>query len=356
MTQSEQLLSAFSQMYFFEEMVQDNLQFIDNNGCTQELADLILNMGDTVIAIQIKERLETARTNDTSVEMKWFESKMSKAKKQVKTTVEFIRNGNIPAFRNKRDVAIPVDHNAEIIPLAVFVNESITQYPHILEKHSEDGLTVNCMSMKDFQIMCSTLVSPAEMIDYLKYRCNFFETNGPVNILVCEPSETDLIISRPADNETLIHHFLLEKYGSGKIHINNAVFDQFRWFLQQTAERSTIGRDTEGTYTILLFLAHLHRNEIVAFWERMILARDKAKNEEYGVVGSLRDSSSYAVFFVSAPPNRAMSMEYLLEKAREKCDPVKLMQVYVWWEDDTNYRIDYMFWDNSLPQQREAEQ
>ena len=105
-------------------------------------------------------------------------------------------------------------------------------------------------------------------------------------------------------------------------------FELFRWFVQQTAIRSTAGRDDPATYAILLFLAHFHRDEIRAFWDRLILARDKAQCHDYDIAGSLRRENEYAIFFVAAPPMQALPMEYLLEKARKKCDPKVLLQVY----------------------------
>ena len=346
MTESERLLSAFSQVYFFEELVQDNLQYTDQNGNTKELADLILNLGNYVVAIQIKERSEADRTRDSAIEQKWFDDRMRTAKRQIKNTVDYIRQGALPAFKNKRGVNITVRSDAEIIPLVVFMNESITDYPHILEKHTDEGMTVNCMSLPDFQIMCSELVSPAEMIDYLEYRHSFYEKNGPVNYLFYKASETDMIISHPTKNEALIHQFLAEKYGVEEVRKGNTLFDHFRWFIQQTAERSTVGRDHEATFTILLFFAHFRRNEIRAFWDRLVLAKDKAQVGEYDIVGSIR-RNDYVVFFVASAPNQVFSMDYLLEKARQKCNPTKLMQVYVWWEDAENYHIDYLYW--SLP-------
>lgn len=345
MTASEQLLSAFSQMYFFEELVQDNLQFSDQKGNSIELADLILNLGDVVVAIQVKERTELSQTNDIATEMKWFSNKMHLAKKQVKNTVEVIKNGGLPAFRNKRGVEKSIDAEAEIIPLVVFVNNAIVEYPHVLGKHSEDGLTVNCMSLHDFQEMCNKLISPAEIVDYLNYRCSFYESNGSVNLLITDVSETDLLITRPTANEALISQFLLEKYGMDELKRGTEQFELFRWFVQQTAIRSTAGRDDPATYAILLFLAHFHRDEIRAFWDRLILARDKAQCHDYDIAGSLRRENEYAIFFVAAPPMQALPMEYLLEKARKKCEPKVLLQVYVWWEDEENYRIDYMLWD-----------
>ena len=121
----------------------------------------------------------------------------------------------------------------------------------------------------------------------------------------------------------------------------------FRWFLQQTAIRSIVGRDSNATYTILLFLAHLRRNEIRAFWERLVLARDQSREGNNGLVGSLRCDDKYVIFFVASQSNKALKMDYLLQQARKKCDPHRMMQVYVWWEDDVNYRIDYLFWDRT---------
>ncbi len=353
MTESEKILSAFSQMYFFEEIVQDNLQFVSHDGSTQELADLLLNMGDSIIAIQIKERSDSARTTDSIIEKKWFDKKMSLAKKQIKTTMSFIKEGKIPAFQNKRGITKIIRADAEIIPLVIFLNESITEYPHILERHSETGLTVNCMSFADFQVMCSELISPAEMIDYLKYRCGFYEANGPVNVIIREFSENDMLIIRPAANETLLHLFLIEKYGIDELKQGNEQFELFRWFVRQTAERSIVGRDNFATYSILLFLMHFRRNEIKEFMKRLILARDKAKAGNYGIAGSLRRGDSYAIFFVSSPPHQSLSMEYLSKLARRKCNPQKLLQVYAWWEDNENYRIDYILQD---PTQQDAEQ
>lgn len=43
--------------------------------------------------------------------------------------------------------------DAEIVPLVVFENVSISEYEHLLRSHTADGLSVNCMSIDDFQLM-----------------------------------------------------------------------------------------------------------------------------------------------------------------------------------------------------------
>ena len=54
--EAEKVLSAFAQMYFFRELVQDRLQFIEEGSTEKEVADLLLNLGDIVIAVQLKAR------------------------------------------------------------------------------------------------------------------------------------------------------------------------------------------------------------------------------------------------------------------------------------------------------------
>lgn len=205
MTLSESILSAFSQMYFFEEFVQDNLLFTNQNGCEEELADLLLNLGDVVIVIQIKEREEANRTTDIIKEKNWFNNKMRLAKKQTKNTIRVIKEGDLPLFPNKRGIGKAVRVDAEIVPLVVFMNDSIRDYPHILEKHSEDGLTINCMSISDFQTMCKELISPAEIIDYLKYRCAF-------NSKYCNKGYTLVFNSL-----SLVKELVKERFGKGRL-------------------------------------------------------------------------------------------------------------------------------------------
>lgn len=335
MNESEKLLSKISKIYFFEEFVQDNLQFSENNGDSKELADLILNLEDVVIAIQMKERSDGAITMSELEEKKWFDNKTREAKKQIKTTIDFIKHGKIPAFLNKRGIEIKIRKDAEIIPLIIFKNESITDYPRMLKKHSETGLDVNCMSLKDFDAMCSTLISPGEIIDYLKYRGLFYEKYGHVINATSSP-----------EFEAALYAYLINRYG--KIDSQEDFMQEaFREFVRQTAKRSIVGRDTKDTYDIILFLAHFNRVKIKAFFERVNLAKEKAKRREYGIVGSLRDDEceKFVVSFESSQSGLPYPCEDLLKKcAEKKCKFRQLLQVVVWWENTEKYRIDYVLW------------
>ena len=58
MTNSEKLLSSFSENYFYKELVYVDLKFTPTGGTEIELADLIINLEDIILAIQLKERNE----------------------------------------------------------------------------------------------------------------------------------------------------------------------------------------------------------------------------------------------------------------------------------------------------------
>ena len=56
MTNSEKLLSSFLGNYFYKELVYADLKFTPIGGTEIELADLIINIEDIILAIQLKER------------------------------------------------------------------------------------------------------------------------------------------------------------------------------------------------------------------------------------------------------------------------------------------------------------
>ena len=66
MTNSEKLLSSFSEDFFYEELVYADLKFVPEGGTEIELADLIINLEDVILAIQLKERNERVLSKQAS--------------------------------------------------------------------------------------------------------------------------------------------------------------------------------------------------------------------------------------------------------------------------------------------------
>ena len=66
MTNSEKLLSYFSEDFFYKELVYADLKFDPEGGTEIELADLIINLEDVILAIQLKERNERVLSKQAS--------------------------------------------------------------------------------------------------------------------------------------------------------------------------------------------------------------------------------------------------------------------------------------------------
>ena len=66
MTNSEKLLSSFSEDFFYKELVYADLKFVPEGGTEIELADLIINLEDVMLAIQLKERNERVLSKQAS--------------------------------------------------------------------------------------------------------------------------------------------------------------------------------------------------------------------------------------------------------------------------------------------------
>lgn len=141
MTNSEKLLSSFSEDFFYKEIVYTDLKFVPEGVTEIELADLIINLENVILAIQLKERNERDRTQDKNIEEKWLKKKCKKAKEQIKDTILFINSEKV-SFVNARGKETKINPNAEIVPLVVFENVSISEYEHLLRSHTADGLSV----------------------------------------------------------------------------------------------------------------------------------------------------------------------------------------------------------------------
>ena len=345
MNKSEQLLSAFSEDYFFKDLVIDDLCFTPEGASVVEVADLLINLGDTIIAIQLKARNDKDQTGDTLAENKWLQKKCKIAKGQVKDTLQFISSGTLPTFRNKRGQLILLQADAEVIPLVVFENNQIEDYPHLLRKHSASGMNINCMSFSDFCEMCRILVTPMEIVEYLEYRKAIYEEHGDVDIMILNGINDEMVLTKPQEKESLVHQFLAEKYGMKNSAKQNPSIQYFRNFLHLFPDRTVNSSIQGGSYDIMLFLAHFHRYEITEFWDLFEHTKSEAKQGAMGVRHSLRsDIGEYVIMLMS---NGLVPVEMMLPSIRRVVEPKQVLEIEIHWFDETAFGIDFLFWDNT---------
>ena len=226
----------------------------------------------------------------------------------------------------------------------VFENDSISEYEHLLRNHTNDGLAVNCMSIYDFKLMCKQLLSPIEIIEYLKWREVFYKNNGPINLLITE-TNNGFALSKPQKNEKLVQQYLYEKYGENAIYEDRLYYELFRQYVLVLYEHKEIESEINGCYEVIKFLAHLFRDEIKCFVERTEKALLIAKTKKFNLVGTLRNvQKEYAIVFTATEQGEQIPSEELLPVVFEKQKVHTLLQVITYWVNDNEYRIDFVLW------------
>lgn len=345
MNKSEQLLSAFSQDYFFKDLVFDNLKFTPDESTEVEVADLLINLGNIIIAIQLKSRNDEDQTEDEHIEIKWLQKKCKVAKGQVKDSLHFISSGTLPSFHNKRGQSITLQADAEVIPLVVFENRKIGDYPHLLRRHSDSGLNINCMSFSDYCEMCRILVTPMEIVEYLEYRKRIYEEHGDIDIMVLNGLDNEILLTKPQNKESLVHQFLAEKYGMKESSEQKLTIQYFRNFLHLLPERTVNSSSQNGNHDILLFLAHFHRYEITEFWDLFEMTKTEAKQGLIGIRHSLRSTiGEYVIMFTT---NGLLPVDYILPIIKRVTEPKQVLEINIHWFNEDEFGIDFMFWDDT---------
>jgi hypothetical protein len=228
-----------------------------------------------------------------------------------------------------------------------FENDSISEYEHLLRSHTDEGLTVNCISIKDFQFMCQELMYPIEIVEYIKWRKKFYESNGTINLMMTE-TEKGFFLCKPHKHETLVHQYLYEKYGEESLSEDKFYFKLFREYVSVLYEHTEEVTEVDGCYEVVKFLAHLCRDEIKCFAERVEKALAIAKGKKFELVGTLRNPrSEYAIVFTATEQGESISLEKLLPVIFEKQIIHTLLQVIIYWLNDDEYRIDFLLWPDN---------
>ncbi len=345
MNESEKLLSAFSRDIFYKEILYTDLHYVpEGENSEVELADLIINLGDILLAIQLKERNPGDNSGVVATEEKWLTKKAKRAKEQVKFTIDQIRSGKVTELKNDSGQCVLIDRNVDIMPLIVFKNESIGNYTHVLRKHNDEGLDVNCISFSDFEEICKAIVSPIEIIDYLYWREETYLKSGEADMFIFLDSDESVSITNNKSREALPLQYLHQKYGIDVAQEGNRYVLEFSAYLSVLSEHVVEESEKNAYYETLLFLAHLDRNEIKAFVERVKLAAECNKNGKYEVCGSLRNvAKGRVILFCSW--DRYIDTEYLLERVRGTgMQPKEMLQVMVYFVNKTDFRIDMLLW------------
>lgn len=173
---SENLISQINESIFFKEFTFDKNEFELKKGDSKELADNILLLDDIKIIIQIKERNKGLATQSVD---KWFSNKiLSKARKQIKDTVSFLKNNNKISVVNRREQFVNVGQisNSELKKIIIYdIEEELSEkYRNLKFYVSSEIGNIHIFNVENYYWVCKYLVTPAELNEYLIFREKFF--------------------------------------------------------------------------------------------------------------------------------------------------------------------------------------
>lgn len=203
---------------FYGEFVFSDLWFSHKDigtGTNRQLADLIINIGNDLLAFEVKTR------NGGSTEegdKKWVKEKIKDAKGQLVNTFNDLQVNGLPSFVNKKGDAIFLEKQGIFSGIIILKNDKVFEYPKIIKCNRLNGI-MHCFTENDFDICCQKLVIPKDILEYLFFRERYYQIDSEVK----EP-------------ETIcIGKFLVEKYGTDLFGDNS--LDSFKWILNHFKEK-----------------------------------------------------------------------------------------------------------------------
>ncbi len=349
MNNSEKLLSAFSEEIFFEELVFKNLEFYLDEKHKVELADLMIYLKDKVLVIQLKAREESKQTWDLEKESQWVIKKCKIAKKQIKDTINYI-NSNTITFSNDMGNVVTISKSVEIVPLVVFINDRVDVYEHLLRKHNDGGMDINCISFNDYKEMCKKLLTPGDIIEYLKWRNNFYLLHGNIDILLTD-TDWGVLTSKPQHKESLINQYLIEMFGDYNILEEKDYLLKFNYFVKKLNKHLDSVDTLDGIIELIVIFANFHQYEAKAFVERLVKTIDTSKNiKKTKICGSLRNIlTKIGIIFVASEKGEFYSKEGLISIMNKDArkDIKTLLQIYIYWINREEYKIDFILYQEN---------
>ena len=146
----------------------------------------------------------------------------------------------------------------------------------------------------------------------------------------------------------MVYQYLYEQYGDDVLAEENFYYELFRKYVSVLYEHIEVVSEPDGCYEVVKFLAHLFRDEIRCFVERVEKALVIAKRKRFELVGTLRNSQKeYAMVFIATEQEEQIPSEKLLSGVFEKQKVHALSQIITYWIDDDEYRIDFVLWQDN---------
>lgn len=272
-------LAALNESYFFSEFTYSRNTFLPLVGQEVELADSLIWLGDSLIAFQLKERALIGANADT--EKSWFKKKvLGVATRQIRDTLNYLAVNKNIEVQNHRNHAFTLsfDRVSEIHKLVVYSPQlALPEECRLIKHHrsSTAGL-IHIISAQDYLTIIRTLLTPAEVIDYLSFREELIDRWEVEVVSVPESALIGQYVLGDINTPPSIEHnqYLHELEHRAEEWDMSGVIAKF-------PDRVTTDNAPTDYYPIVRELALLKRNELREFKKRFQLSLQKTREDVF---------------------------------------------------------------------------
>ena len=278
----EDELTALNEWYFFGEFTYSKMTFRPAPSQEVELADSIVWIGNLLVVYQLKER-EAQSATTIDAEKRWFERKvLGKATRQVRDTLKYLKDTGAIEIQNHRGHTFSLDVQSihKLHKLIVYFPHDALPDSHRKLKHHRSSTAgiIHIIPAKDYLGIVHTLITPAEVADYLSFRETMIDRWESRISAVPELALVGQYLNGDADVPPSVEFI---EYLQRLDH--RADEWDMSGIISKFPDRVTTDNEPTDYYTIIREFALLKRNELREVKLRFQLSVEKAHADEFVV-------------------------------------------------------------------------
>lgn len=273
-------LAALNQWHFFREFVYSQTTFRPIPSQEVELADNLVCLGEIMIGYQLKEREQVAGA-DAESERRWFENKvLGKATRQIRDTVKYLRDHEVIELQNARGHRSQVTFSAirQFHKLVVYLpHEQLPAECRAIKCHLSTTVgIIHVISGHDYLGIVRTLLTPAEVADYLAFREKLISHWSADVLSVPETALVGQYLCGDFDERPSIEYVDYLK----RLEHHADDWDM-SGIITKFPDRVTTDNASTDYYPIVRELSLLKRDELRQFKQRFQISLEKARADEF---------------------------------------------------------------------------
>lgn len=271
----EKLITLINTNVFFKEFTFDKNDFYPDDG-KKELADNVIWLDELLFVIQTKERDSAKAQKSTDA---WFKNKiLKKAKKQIKDTIQYLKQYDSIKITNRRNQSIDISkvNQGGINKIIIYKPDEYLseENRNIKFYESQDEGNIHIFHFEDYFHICKYLITPMELEQYLKFRERIYLRHK--EIIKVYPEQYILGHFLNTEDETTIKEEYIEtllKMRDDKDDFDMSfIIDDFKEKIIEDSQKNSL-----EYYSIIKEIAKLKRYELFEFKKRFQLIIEDVK-------------------------------------------------------------------------------